>query len=98
MFAYAFARGVRFGWLEEREKYGAAALKAWRGLTSKAIDRQGNVYGVCSGSRYSYSPDYYKYDLTTVLNDNHGIGIMMLAGVEAEKLQSFLKNTLIPSR
>lgn len=84
MFAYAFARGVRFGWLdrENGDVYAAAARKAWRALTSRAIDRQGNVHGVCSGSRYSYSPDYYMYDLRTVVNDNHGIGIMMLAGVE----------------
>ncbi|OXM86591.1 glycoside hydrolase family 88/105 protein [Paenibacillus rigui] len=87
MFAYAFARGVRFGWLDRPERYAEAASKAWQGLTSKAIDRHGNVYGVCSGSRYAFSADYYKYDLLTVLNDNHGIGIMMLAGVELAKLK-----------
>ncbi|WP_169083880.1 glycoside hydrolase family 105 protein [Paenibacillus sp. PL91] len=88
MFAYAFARGVRFGWLDGSKGYAAAAHKAWQGLTSGAIDRQGNVHGVCSGSRYSYSPDYYMYDLRTVVNDNHGIGIMMLAGVEISKLKN----------
>ena len=87
MFAYAFARGVRFGWLDEPERYAAAAHKAWRGLAGGAIDRQGNVHGVCSGSRYSYSPDYYMFDLRTVVNDNHGIGIMMLAGVEINRLK-----------
>jgi rhamnogalacturonyl hydrolase YesR len=87
MFAYAFARGVRFGWLEEREVYAAAAHQAWQGLTGGAIDRQGNVHGVCSGSRYAFSPDYYMYDLRTVVNDNHGIGIMMLAGVEISRLK-----------
>ncbi|MFC0331839.1 glycoside hydrolase family 105 protein [Paenibacillus sepulcri] len=88
MFAYAFARGVRFGWLEEKEVYAAAALKAWKGLTGGVIDRQGNVHGVCSGSRYSFSPDYYMHDLRTVVNDNHGIGIMMLAGVEICRLNN----------
>jgi rhamnogalacturonyl hydrolase YesR len=88
MFAYAFARGVRFGWLADGAKYADAALRAWRGLTGEAIDRQGNVHGVCSGSRYSFTADYYKYDLRTVLNDNHGIGIMMLAGVEIGLLKS----------
>lgn len=88
MFAYAFARGVRFGWLESPEKYAEAARAAWRGLTGQAIDRSGNVHGVCSGSRYSFTPDYYMYDLRTVVNDNHGIGIMMLAGVEISRLKS----------
>ncbi|MBW5447781.1 glycosyl hydrolase [Cohnella sp. CFH 77786] len=90
MFAYAFARGVRFGWLARRADYASAALKAWRGLTGGAIDRQGNVHGVCSGSRYSFSPDYYMHDLRTVVNDNHGIGIMMLAGVEIRLLKAAL--------
>ncbi|CAM4084641.1 glycoside hydrolase family 88 protein [Paenibacillus alkaliterrae] len=88
MFAYAFARGVRFGWLKGEDGYAAAALKAWKGLTGGAIDRQGNVHGVCSGSRYSFAPDYYMYDLRTVVNDNHGIGIMMLAGVEIRRMKS----------
>ncbi|MDQ0110894.1 glycoside hydrolase family 88/105 protein [Paenibacillus harenae] len=90
MFAYAFARGVRYGWLDGERRYADAALKAWRGLTGGAIDRSGNVHGVCSGSRYSFSPDYYMYDLRTVVNDNHGIGIMMLAGVEINNLKEAL--------
>lgn len=90
MFTYAFARGVRFGWFEDGSSYTAAAKKAWRGLTEKAIDRTGSVHGVCSGSRYSFSPDYYMYDLRTVINDNHGIGIMMLAGVEIMQLEEAL--------
>ncbi|MMZ69814.1 hypothetical protein D1872_327260 [compost metagenome] len=45
---------------------------------------------MCSGSRYSFTPDYYKYDLRTVINDNHGIGIMMLAGVEVGKMKEGL--------
>jgi unsaturated rhamnogalacturonyl hydrolase len=92
MFAYAFARGVRFGWLDSPTYFSGIALKAWQGLTSEAIDRQGNVYGVCSGSRYSFSPDYYMYDLRTVLNDNHGIGIMLLAGVEISRLKAERKH------
>jgi len=87
MFAYAFARGVRFGWLSQPDRYTDAAFKAWSGLTQVAIDRHGNVHGVCSGSRYAFHADYYKYDLRTVTNDNHGIGIMMLAGTEVAKLK-----------
>ncbi|MBE1441008.1 glycoside hydrolase family 105 protein [Paenibacillus sp. OAS669] len=90
MFAYAFARGVRFKWLHDPQRFTAAAFKAWAGLTRYAIDRQGNVHGVCSGSRYAFTPDYYKYDLLTVTNDNHGIGIMMLAGTEIAKLKWYL--------
>ncbi|MDQ1909645.1 glycoside hydrolase family 88 protein [Paenibacillus sp. GD4] len=86
MFTYAFARGVRHGWLRSVEPFYSKALRGWEGLTSKAIDRHGNVYGVCSGSRYAFHAEYYKEDLRTVTNDNHGIGIMMLAGIEICKL------------
>ena len=90
MIAYAFARGVRFGWLEEPAPFTVAAIRAWQGLTEQAIDRHGSVHGVCSGSRYSFTGDYYKHDLLTVINDNHGIGIMMLACAEIMKLKGML--------
>jgi len=90
MFAYGFARGVRFGWLEQPERYIEASERAWIGLTRTAIDRQGNVHGVCSGSRYAFTSEYYDKDLLTVTNDNHGIGIMMLAGTEVAKMKKHL--------
>jgi rhamnogalacturonyl hydrolase YesR len=90
MFAYAFARGVRFGWLKEPAQYIKAVHKAWRGLTQISIDRLGNVYGVCRGSNYAFTSDYYKYELLWRTNDTHGIGIVMLAGVETLKLTEWL--------
>jgi unsaturated rhamnogalacturonyl hydrolase len=89
MFTYAFARGIRLGWLDEQEQYIQAVLKAWKGLTEFSMDHHGNVHGVCSGSRYSFTADYYKEDLLTVTNDNHGIGIMLLAAVEVIKLKQW---------
>ncbi len=90
MFAYGFARGVRMGWLRQPDRYAAAARKAWNALTRLAIDRQGNVHGVCSGSRYAFTAEYYDQDLRTVTNDNHGIGIMMLAGTEVARMKQHL--------
>ncbi|MGG4107223.1 hypothetical protein AAXB25_25320 [Paenibacillus lautus] len=66
------------------------AIRAWQGLTGKANDRRGSVHGICSGSRYSFTGDSYKQDLLMVANDNHGTGIMMLAGVEIIKLKGML--------
>ncbi|WDQ33939.1 glycoside hydrolase family 88 protein [Paenibacillus marchantiae] len=97
MFAYGFARGVRFGWLYQPERYIEAAERAWNGLTRKAIDRQGNVHGVCSGSRYAFTAEYYNKDLLTVTNDNHGIGIMMLAGTEVAKMKKHLAQPKVSS-
>jgi unsaturated rhamnogalacturonyl hydrolase len=88
MFIYAFARGIRFGWFDkENDKYLEAVLKGWKGLTQKSIDYRGNVYGVCGGSAYSFTPEYYKEELLWRTNDTHGIGIVMLAGIEVVLLQ-----------
>ena len=90
MFIYAFSRGVQHDWLEDHETYANAIFKAWEALNRISIDRDGNVYGVCRGSEFSFTPDYYKYDLSWNLNDTHGTGIVLLAGVEVNKLMQHL--------
>ncbi|MGA2229551.1 MAG: glycoside hydrolase family 88 protein [Tepidisphaeraceae bacterium] len=91
MFAYAFARGVQYGWLPEPAPYVKSALKAWEAINRISIDQTGNVFGVCRGSEFSFSPTYYKKELLPNLNDTHGVGIVMLAGVEVRKLKEFLQ-------
>ncbi|OXM87145.1 hypothetical protein CF651_05685 [Paenibacillus rigui] len=90
MFLYAYARGVRYGWITDTEKYIAAIHKGWNGMARISIDKFGNVYGVCRGSGYSYSVGYYKDDLSWLLNDTHGIGIVLLAGIEVLQLERHL--------
>jgi rhamnogalacturonyl hydrolase YesR len=94
MFIYGFARGVRYGWLEHPEPYANAALKAWGALNRTAIDRWGNVFGVCRGSEFSFTPEYYKKELLWNLNDTHGVGIVLLAGVEILRLAEHLRTNL----
>lgn len=91
MFAYAFSCGVRHGWYEDSKKYIAAAKKGWRGISKLSVDREGNVYGVCVGSGFSFQAEYYKCDLPWRTNDTHGIGIVLLAGVEMMRLEDFTK-------
>lgn len=90
MFICAFSRGVRNGWLKEEYKYTESVRKAWKGLCREAIDTSGNVYGICKGSGFSFSEDYYVNDLGWQLNDTHGTGIVLLAGVEYAKLLDYL--------
>ena len=88
MFIYGFSRGIRYGWIDDRDgRYLHAARKAWKALTEKAIDSGGNVYGVCRGSHYSFTSGYYKKELLPRINDTHGIGIVLLAGVELRNLE-----------
>lgn len=86
MFVYGFAKGVRRGWLTDREKYRSAAEKGWKALCDTVIDWKGNIYGVCRGSGYSFSKEYYGKELSWNFNDTHGTGIVMLAGMEVEKM------------
>ncbi len=91
MFIYAFARGVRLGWLDQPDPYIRAVFRAWEALNRISIDKGGNVYGVCRGSEFSFSPEYYQKELSWNLNDTHGIGIVLLAGVEVLNLQTHLQ-------
>jgi rhamnogalacturonyl hydrolase YesR len=99
MFICAFSRGLRLGWLGANGmsagisagmSYRAAAEKAWRALEKYSIDREGNVWGVCRGSEFSFNPRYYAEHLLPRLNDTHGIGIVLLAGVELLKMRRAL--------
>ena len=87
MFICAFSRGLRNGWYDVAvlDEVRSAVERAWKGLCEQAIDRDGNLYGVCRGSGFSFSRAYYR-TLMWNFNDTHGIGIVMLAGVEYLKL------------
>ncbi|GHV38982.1 hypothetical protein AGMMS49546_10290 [Spirochaetia bacterium] len=88
MFICAFSRGIRNHWFDgDTLQYSIAADKAWRALERNSIDREGNVYGVCRGSEFAFNPRYYAEHLLPRLNDTHGIGIVLLAGVELLKLK-----------
>lgn len=77
MFACAFMRGFKMGLLGE--EYKQAAIQGVESILKNCVDEEGNVYGVCRGSEFSFSNDYYKYDLLPRDNDTHGIGIVLIA-------------------
>ncbi len=85
MITYAFARAVRFGWVdgELKRRMTVSASRGWEALRSRCVDFKGNVYGVCCGSGFGFSTDYYARELYPVTNDTHGVGIVLLAGAEA---------------
>jgi len=84
MCAAAFARGIRMGLLPA-EVYKEPSERSVEALKKYCIDEEGNIYGVCRGSGYSFRLDYYKYDLCCVTNDTHGTGIVLIALIEVEK-------------
>ncbi len=78
MFITALARGVQFGWLDDSIK--DTVVEAWDALCEKCVDDEGNVYGVCMGSGCNKEEKYY-LNLGTITNDDHGVGIVLGAGV-----------------
>ena len=83
MFICALTRGIknRYGDETTRKVWKEMAESAWNGLIKYAVDGDGNVYGVCQGSGCSFSRRYYR-NLSWKYNDPHGIGIVLMAGVE----------------
>lgn len=83
MFIYGFCKGIKNGWYgEETPLYVEAVKKGYQGLTEYCVDRDGSVHAVCKGSGFSFTKEYYRDELYWVTNDNHGIGILLLAGNE----------------
>lgn len=76
MFLYAFSSVYGLGILNDTKLF-EASKKASNGIINKCVDKEGNVYGVCRGSLWSFDADYYRALLWNT-NDTHGIGIVML--------------------
>ncbi len=86
MFITALGRGIRGGWIDAA--YQDDVLKAWEALLEHCVDTEGNVYGVCMGSGCNMEETYY-LDLGTIVNDDHGVGIVLGAGVEIMNLKQW---------
>ena len=84
MFVLAFSRGIRLGILPEN-RYISIVQRGIDGLLCNAVDREGNVYGVCRGSECSMNEKYYM-KLETAFNDDHGTGIILCALSEFVKI------------
>lgn len=87
MIASSYIRGFRAGLLDE--SFLRRALFAINSIAENCVDDVGNLYGVCRGSEFSFSGEYYKEELLPKTNDTHGIGIVLTAFSEVE---NFLHN------
>ena len=82
MFTYSIAKAINKGWLDKR--YQSIAERGWEGLKS-SIDDDGNVQGICVGTGISDDIIYY-YSRPTLENDIHGLGAVLLSGIEMLKI------------
>ena len=82
MFILGLCRGIKNGWIDEG--YKENVIKAYNGLISQKIDKNGAVYDVCMGSGNARDVNYYM-NLGAIDNDDHGTGIVLSAICEMIK-------------
>jgi rhamnogalacturonyl hydrolase YesR len=78
MFTYSIARAVNEGWIDK--SYIAIAKNGWEGLSSR-VNANGEVDSICVGTGVRTFIRHY-YERPAQLNDIHGLGPVLLAGIE----------------
>jgi len=84
MFTYCIARAVNEGWIDQR--YGTIALRGWEGLKDNKITPDGQVKDICIGTGIEDNLVFY-YNRPARLNETHGLGAVIDAGIEVIKLK-----------
>jgi rhamnogalacturonyl hydrolase YesR len=84
MFTYCIARAVNQKWIDER--YGSIAINGWKGLKENKIQLDGQVKDICIGTGIEDNMVFY-YERPARLNEKHGLGAVIDAGIEVIKLK-----------
>ncbi len=88
MFVYCIARAVNQGWIDRR--YATIALRGWDGLKEHKITVEGQMKDVCVGTGIEDNLVFY-YKRPARLNEKHGLGALIEAGIEIIKLKKLLR-------
>ncbi len=88
MFVYCIARAVNEGWIDDR--YGSIAIRGWEGLKANKITLDGQVKDICVGTGIQDNLVFY-YNRPARLNEKHGLGALIDAGIEVIKLKKSLQ-------
>jgi unsaturated rhamnogalacturonyl hydrolase len=84
MFTYCIARAVNQKWIDGR--YSSIAIKSWEGLKEYKIRPDGQVKDICVGTGIEDNLIFY-YERPARLNEKHGLGAVIDAGIEVIKLK-----------
>ncbi len=87
MFTYCIARAVNEGWIDQR--YGSVAVRGWEGLKNNKITPDGEIKDICIGTGIEDNMVFY-YNRPARLNETHGLGAVIDAGIEVIKLKKNL--------
>lgn len=83
MFVVAIAHAVSKGWIDAA--FASVAKQGWKAICQQ-VTPEGQLLHVCMGTGISRDLPFY-YSRPTPLNDAHGLGAVILAGIEMSKLQ-----------
>jgi len=87
MFVIGICRGIRNGIIDKSEA--ARAYGAWKAIEKK-IDSKGIVYDICCGTGIGNKAGFYE-KRDRYPNDPRGLGAVITAAIEIEKLTNYLK-------
>jgi len=85
MFVYCIARAINEGWIDKR--YASIAINGWEGLKSQKITPDGQIKDICVGTGIENDMTFY-YRRPALINDTHGLGPVIDAGIEVMKLKA----------
>ena len=88
MFVYCIARAVNQEWIDER--YSSIALRGWEGLVAHKITPEGQLKDICVGTGIEDNLVHY-YNRPAGLNEMHGLGPILEAGIEIIRLKSTME-------
>jgi unsaturated rhamnogalacturonyl hydrolase len=88
MFVYTTARAVNMGWIDK--SYATIALAGWEGLKKNMITPDGQLKNVCIGTGIQDDLVFY-YNRPARLNELHGLGAVIEAGIEIMRLRETLR-------
>jgi rhamnogalacturonyl hydrolase YesR len=84
MFVYSIAKAINEGWIDKR--YASIAILGWEGLKNSMITPEGQMKDVCVGTGIQNDLIFY-YKRPAQMDDAHGIGSLIEAGIEIMKLK-----------
>lgn len=88
MFVYGIAHAVNEGWIDKR--YASIAKTGWEGLKKHKLNEQYQLKDICVGTGIQDNLPFY-YNRPVGLNEKHGTGPLIDAGVEILKLEKLTK-------
>jgi len=85
IYTFAIACAVNNGWLDRR--YASIAISGWEGLKRHMLTASGDMKNICEGTEVHEDLFYY-YTRPAGLNEKHGLGALIEAGIEIIKLKA----------